>query len=673
MKSFLVKGIVFLLVLVTACKDSDEDNLSKGGSVVGKDFAIKSPNGLLEVNVSTGKKLTFDLNYGGTPMLAKSTIALQLGHGIIWGGGRELKGAKEETINESFSTSFYLKKTVTDKYNRLYLDFGDDFDVEFRVYDEGMAYRFISKRTDNYKIYGEQADFTFAENNQIYVAYAPQSSFSSNDKFNSSFEEMYTLTTVNGVIKDKLIMTPMLAVCGNGKKLCIAESDAVNYPGLFLSRNSNSDDVLNATFAAYPTSMEPSANYGSHYQIGGYAEYIADCNGARTFPWRVLCVAERDMDLLSNDMVYRLAAPSKITNTSWIKPGLATWDYWSWWDGRGEGAKTYDTYKHFIDFAASKGLPYYIIDSGWALNGSSLAEARPEIRLEELIEYGKQKGVGLILWGGAANFSDGDMEAICQQYSRMGIKGFKIDFWEYDNQRIMERFYKAAEVSAKYNLLMIYHGCPKPTGVERTYPNIVSYEAVKGMEFASTGFVGLRDMVDYVVTFPFIRQLAGPSDYTPGAMKNIPIGSQWSRRSCEGTRCQQLALFISIFSPLGTLCDGPTNYNNNQESIDFISKIPTVWEESVPLDAKIGQYIIIARKGHNGEWFVGGVNNKDARTVTVPLSFLTAGEYTMELMRDADDAALNAKHYVKEVKNVSNATSLTIKMAPGGGFAARIY
>ena len=372
-------------------------------------------------------------------------------------------------------------------------------------------------------------------------------------------------------------------------------------------------------------------------------------------------------------MVYRLAAPSKITNTSWIKPGLATWDYWSWWDGRGEGAKTYDTYKHFIDFAASKGLPYYIIDSGWALNGSSLAEARPEIRLEELIEYGKQKGVGLILWGGAANFSDGDMEAICQQYSRMGIKGFKIDFWEYDNQRIMERFYKAAEVSAKYNLLMIYHGCPKPSGVERTYPNIVSYEAVKGMEFASTGFVGLRDMVDYVVTFPFIRQLAGPSDYTPGAMKNIPIGSQWSRRSCEGTRCQQLALFISIFSPLGTLCDGPTNYNNNQESIDFISKIPTVWEESVPLDAKIGQYIIIARKGHNGEWFVGGVNNKDARTVTVPLAFLTAGEYTMELMRDADDAALNAKHYVKEVKNVSNATSLTIKMAPGGGFAARIY
>ena len=227
MKSFLVKGIVFLLVLVTACQDSDEDNLSKGGSVVGKDFAIKSPNGLLEVNVSTGKKLTFDLNYGGTPMLAKSTIALQLGHGIIWGGGRELKDAKEETINESFSTSFYLKKTVTDKYNRLYLDFGDDFDVEFRVYDEGMAYRFISKRTDNYKIYGEQADFTFAENNQIYVAYAPQSSFSSNDKFNSSFEEMYTLTTVNGVIKDKLIMTPMLAVCGNGKKLCIAESDAV--------------------------------------------------------------------------------------------------------------------------------------------------------------------------------------------------------------------------------------------------------------------------------------------------------------------------------------------------------------------------------------------------------------------------------------------------------------
>ena len=636
-------------------------------------YQVKSPDGRLLVTISTDKQITYSVKHDGLLMLLPSPISMQLDNGQIWGKEAKIAKVKKVSNNNIIESPFYQRKEVVDRYNGLILNCGKEFELEFRAYDEGMAYRFISKYEGTYKIINEQADFRFDRDYRSHLAYAPRGGADGNDRFNSSFEEMYTLTTVNGVIKDKLIMTPMLAVCGNGKKLCIAESDAVNYPGLFLSRNSNSDDVLNATFAAYPTSMEPSANYGSHYQVGGYAEYIADCNGARTFPWRVLCVAERDMDLLSNDMVYRLAAPSKITNTSWIKPGLATWDYWSWWDGRGEGAKTYDTYKHFIDFAASKGLPYYIIDSGWALNGSSLAEARPEIRLEELIEYGKQKGVGLILWGGAANFSDGDMEAICQQYSRMGIKGFKIDFWEYDNQRIMERFYKAAEVSAKYNLLMIYHGCPKPSGVERTYPNIVSYEAVKGMEFASTGFVGLRDMVDYVVTFPFIRQLAGPSDYTPGAMKNIPIGSQWSRRSCEGTRCQQLALFISIFSPLGTLCDGPTNYNNNQESIDFISKIPTVWEESVPLDAKIGQYIIIARKGHNGEWFVGGVNNKDARTVTVPLSFLTAGEYTMELMRDADDAALNAKHYVKEVKNVSNATSLTIKMAPGGGFAARIY
>ena len=636
-------------------------------------YQVKSPDGRLLVTISTDKQITYSVKHDGLLMLLPSPISMQLDNGQIWGKEAKIAKVKKVSNNNIIESPFYQRKEVVDRYNGLILNCGKEFELEFRAYDEGMAYRFISKYEGTYKIINEQADFRFDRDYRSHLAYAPRGGADGNDRFNSSFEEMYTLTTVNGVIKDKFIMSPMLAVCGNGKKLCIAESDAVNYPGLFLSRNSNSDDVLNATFAAYPTSMEPSANYGSHYQVGGYAEYIADCNGARTFPWRVLCVAERDMDLLSNDMVYRLAAPSKITNTSWIKPGLATWDYWSWWDGRGEGAKTYDTYKHFIDFAASKGLPYYIIDSGWALNGSSLAEARPEIRLEELIEYGKQKGVGLILWGGAANFSDGDMEAICQQYSRMGIKGFKIDFWEYDNQRIMERFYKAAEVSAKYNLLMIYHGCPKPSGVERTYPNIVSYEAVKGMEFASTGFVGLRDMVDYVVTFPFIRQLAGPSDYTPGAMKNIPIGSQWSRRSCEGTRCQQLALFISIFSPLGTLCDGPTNYNNNQESIDFISKIPTVWEESVPLDAKIGQYIIIARKGHNGEWFVGGVNNKDARTVTVPLSFLTAGEYTMELMRDADDAALNAKHYVKEVKNVSNATSLTIKMAPGGGFAARIY
>lgn len=638
-------------------------------------YQVKSPDKKLLVMISTDGQITYSVKYDGVLMMSPSPISMQLDNGMVWGKESKVISAKKVSGNKVIRSPFYQRKEVADCYNGLILNCGKEFDVEFRAYDEGMAYRFISKQEGSYKIVKEQADFKFNKDYRSYIAYAPHGGADAGDKFNSSFEEMYTETSLSGIAVDQLVMTPALVVGDDGKKMCIAESDVISYPGMFLTGAGSQPYILSGMYANYPEKMSPRSWNDAFFKMENYADYIAKCDGPRTFPWRILCIADNDAMLLSNDMVYRLATPSHIEDTSWIKPGLATWDYWNNWEGQGESGKTIEMYKKFIDFAASKGLAYYVMDSGWAKyegDGASMLKPRPEIHLEELVKYANAKGVGLILWGGSANFAANDMEEVCRYCAQIGIKGFKIDFWEYDNQRMMELLYKAAEITAKYKQLLIYHGCPKPVGLDRTFPNIMSYEAIKGMEYVSTGIVGAYDMIDYNVTFPFIRQVAGASDYTPGAMKNLPIGKLgWAPKASEGTRCQQIALFVTIFSPIGSLCDSPTSYYANKESVDFISRIPTTWDETIPMNGMIGQYIVMARQ-KDDKWFVGGVNNKQSRTITLDFSFLPIGDFQIEWMRDAKDADVNPENYIKEIVNIPSNRKLVVEMAQGGGFAGII-
>ena len=331
------------------------------------------------------------------------------------------------------------------------------------------------------------------------------------------------------------------------------------------------------------------------------------------------------------------------------------------------------TYKYYIDFAAEHGIEYVILDEGWAVNlQADMMQVIPEIDLQELVDYGKSKNVGIILWAGYWAFAR-DMENVVKHYSDMGVKGFKVDFLDRDDQEMVNFIYEASEVCAKYKMLVDFHGVFKPTGLQRTYPNVLNYEGVNGLEQLKWSPESY-DMVTYDVTIPFIRMIAGPMDYTQGAMRNAVKGNYRpvnSEPMSQGTRCRQLATYVIFESPFNMLCDAPSNYRREKECTEFISNIPTIWDETVSLDGKVSEYVAIARR-HGNDWYIGALTNWTPRELDLDLSFLGEGDYTLELFKDGINADRAARDYKKEVISVPTDRKLKIHMAPGGGYAARI-
>lgn len=371
-----------------------------------------------------------------------------------------------------------------------------------------------------------------------------------------------------------------------------------------------------------------------------------------------------------------MAAPSRVKDLSWIKPGKVAWEWWNDWNIEGvdfEAGINNDTYKAYIDFAASKGIEYVILDEGWAVNlKADLMQVVNEINLKELVDYAAQRNVGIILWAGYYAF-ERDMENVCRHYSEMGVKGFKVDFMDRDDQIMTDFNYRAAAMCAKYKLLLDLHGTSKPAGLNRTYPNVLNFEGVNGLEQLKWSPAS-HDQVKYDVMIPFIRQVAGPMDYTQGAMKNAVKGNYYpcySEPMSQGTRCRQLALYVILESPINMLCDAPSNYMREPESTDFIAAIPTVWDETRVLDAKMGEYIITARR-KGDVWYVGGITDWTSREMNVDLSFLPQGDYDVELFADGVNAHRKGTDYRKVTETLSSDKSLKIKMYPGGGFAAKI-
>ena len=640
-------------------------------SVSAKDFLVKSPDRNLICTVSVEDGLYYSLSYDGKSLIDDSRIALTLGDGSSWDGTHELVKASRKSVRSVIQAQFYTKSQVSDRYSSLLLDFGNDYDVEFRVYDEGVAWRFVTKRDKPFRILEETAQFNFAEDMPSLAANARFSH--KTDPWQCSFEAMYTSLDLSEFPSDKLYYSPVL-VKGENVRMVIAESDALGYPGMFLGRGEK-EHSLKASFSNYPEKMYPRKGHQTHY-IMEYAEDIARIDGPRNLPWRIICVGKNDADLLNNDMVYRLAAPSRVEDVSWIRPGTAVWDYWNNWNGVGKGGWTmkFEDYQKFIDVAAECGVPYYMLDGGWGTYRTDKMEWREPVRLPELVKYAADKGVGIVLWCGASLFSAHDMEALCKEYSEMGVAGFKIDFWDHDNQRMVERMEASAAMAAKYGLVVDFHGCSKPSGFNRTYPNVLTFEGVRGMEYKIIGY-GNYDMVTYNLQFPFIRSLAGPADLTPGAMVNRPLDAPVVKEEASiGTRCQQLALFHVTYSPFHCACDSPTRYaasEENRASLELIGDMPTVWDETSVLDAGIDSHIIIARRsGH--EWWVSGICGREPYSAEVKLDFLSGKDLNMEIFRDAEDADVSPEHYVREMRKVSRKDVLNVSMAPAGGFVARI-
>lgn len=639
-----------------------------------KKHILISPNEKLRVEISIGNRVSYTIQSEADTVISPSFISMKL-ENKIFGYKPTIKGTKRTCVSNTIQSPFYKRSQIKDNYNELRLIFKENFELVFRAYNEGMAYRFISTEKKDFLVIDEEAEFNLGYNSNAFVPYVRNNAKTYEGQFFNSFENVYSDITLNQWDKARLAFSPIVVTRKNGKKIAIAESDLISYPGMFLY-NPDQSLTLKGKFATYPLKEAQSKYNIVQMKVEERKNHIAECSGKRSFPWRIVIVANNDKELADNDMVYKLASPSKVNDVSWIKPGKVAWDWWNDLNLSGVDFKTginNETYKYYIDFASRNKIEYIILDDGWSVRGhNDLFQVVPEIDLKDLIAYATERNVGLILWAGYISFNK-NIEGVCKHYSELGIKGFKIDFMDRDDQPMVEFHTRVAEMAARHKLLIDFHGTYKPTGLNRTYPNVINFEAVHGLE--QLKFPTTVDQVTYDVTVPFIRQIAGPMDYTQGAMRNSTKDNfrpVFSEPISQGTRCRQLATYVIFESPLNMLCDSPTSYEKEQECTDFITSVPTVWDNTVVVDGKIGEFIVMARqKAEN--WYLGAMTNWDFRTLEVDLSFLQTGNYAAEVFKDGLNADKKASDYKKEIIQIGKERKLKISIAPGGGYVMKIY
>lgn len=634
---------------------------------------LKSPDGRLELRIWTEGQLSYSLHHKGDALLEKSPIGLVLANKTLGEDVRVSRVRKRSLVKENIVSPHYRFPSFKVTYNELDLKLKGDYGVVFRAYDEGVAYRFYTTSRTPLTIKDEVARLNFPENYDTYMAYSTVKP--GRDQYVMAFQNIYTEAKVMDVNTESIAFLPITLSCGDGVKMTLLESDLENYPGMFIKGDGKSNS-LQGTFAKYPTELK-SFPPRAMKRVVERADYIAKIEGTRSYPWRIWAVTEQDKDMPVNNLVYALASPNRIGDCSWIKTGKVAWDWWNDWGIYNVDFKAginMDTYKHYIDFAAENDIEFVVLDEGWYNPGKGdMLTVIPELNLEELVRYGKGKGVDLILWT-VFNVLDDQLEEACKKYSEMGISGFKVDFLDRDDQTAVEMAYRIAEMTAKYKLTLDLHGFYKPTGLNRTYPNIINFEAVFGMEEMKWSSVK-KDMMKYDVIMPYIRMMAGPVDYTPGAMRNASkkdFKDIYYNPMSQGTRCHQLAAYVVHDSPLTMLADNPTIYREEQECTDFIVSIPNKnIEDTRVLQGKMGESIVMARKS-GGNWYVGGMTDWNARTLTLDFDFLGEGTYEVTLFKDGVNADKQAEDYKKEVFTVTPASKKEIRLASGGGFAMSV-
>lgn len=637
------------------------------GAAQAQTYSLSSPDGKLKVDIQAGDALSFSLSDSGIPLLRDSKIGLNLeGRGEDYRVNRQLTGTKTETCD----VPFYRNPHFSTRYNLLSLYLKSGLEVEFRVYDDGMAYRFATPKMKGktYIVEGEQAAYRFAGSTRAWLPYStnprkPQA---------MAFQATYSDTTLTAQPADNLAFLPATVAVG-GDKVTVMESDLESYPGMFVKPDG---DGLQGWWAARPKAFDYYPWRVQKY-VTETEDYIARCTGSRTFPWRILAVSRDDREMPVNNLVCALASPNRIGDTSWIQPGLVCWDWWNDWGISGvdfEAGINMPTYKYYIDFAHKYGLPYIIMDEGWyAPRSGDMLTTIPDIQLPELVDYARERGVRIILWT-VFNVLDKDLENICRHYAEMGIAGFKVDFLDRDDQEGVEMVYRIAEACARHHLLLDLHGIYKPTGIWRTFPNIVNFESVFGMEEAKWTAHEGQDMPEYDVTFPFIRLQSGYTDFTPGGMRNATrkdFQPVYSNPMTMGTRCHQLAMYIVHDSPLTMLADNPTAYDREPDFTRFVASLPTTFDETSVLMGRVGEYIVTARRKGN-VWYVGGQTDWESRDLELP-SFLPAGNYTATLYADGLNADKVATDYtVRHLDTFDPKSPFAVHLASGGGFLLKL-
>ena len=634
-----------------------------------KNYTLSSPDGGLKVEISTGDGLSYRIMHENDTILSHSNIGLVLADGTLVGKSSRVTRERRKKIEDKVESPFYRFKEFVAVCNELDLKLQGGFGVTFRAYNDGVAYRFYTTVTSEVTVKDEVAEFNFP---QDYTAYLP---YTTNDKqpMAMAFQNVYDITPLSKA-QPKLAFLPVTVDCGS-VKLTLLESDLEAYPGMFV-QSQQGKYGLKGVFAPYPAKTDFYPWRKQEY-VTETTDFISRSRGSRSYPWRVLAITEKDTDMPVNNLVYALASPNRIGDTSWVKTGKVAWDWWNDWNLKGVPFKAginMDTYKYYIDFASRNGIEFIVLDEGWYdPKSGDMLTVIPELDLPELIAYGKSKGVEIVLWT-VFNVLDSQLEAACKKYADMGIKGFKVDFLDRDDQTAVEMVYRIAEMTARYKLILDLHGIYKPTGINRTYPHIINFESVFGMEEVKWTDIK-NNMPLYDVTFPYIRMMAGPVDYTPGAMRNATKAdwrAMYYTPASMGTRCHQLAAYIVHDSPFTMLCDAPTNYLNEQECVDFIASLPVEVDSTFIASGELGKYIVTVRK-KDVNWYIGGMTNWDERDVQLDFSFLPEGmSYTAVLFKDGVNANKQAEDYRKETIRIDKDSRLTLHLASGGGFAMKL-
>lgn len=633
-------------------------------------LTMKSPDGRTELSVNLDETVNYSVTHGGKLVLDKSAIGLKLSDGRMLGSKPKLASKKERSASEEVKSPFYRSSVIKAGYSELDIKLKDGLGILFRTYNQGVAYRFYTTFKNEITIADEVAQFNFDADYTAYLSHTTNT----NDQFAMAFQNIYEVKPLSQS-DSTLAFLPVTVDLTNGKKLTITESDLEAYPGMFV-RADQSAKALNGVFAPYPSKSDIHTWRYVQY-VTERDNYIARTAGKRVFPWRILAISDNDTEMPVNDLVYLLASPNRIGDYSWVKPGKVAWDWWNNWGVYGVDFQVginMDTYKHYVDFASRYGIEYVILDEGWydTQNGNMM-KVVPQLDLPELIAYGKSKGVGIVLWT-VFNVLDSQLDIACEHYSKMGAKGFKVDFLDRDDQTAVEMTYRIAEATAKHHLFLDLHGFYKPTGLNRTYPHIINFEGVFGMEEAKWSSID-KNMPQYDVTFPFIRMMAGPVDFTPGAMRNATHGDFrpiYSNPMSQGTRCHQLAMYVVHDSPLTMLCDAPTLYDLEPQYTAFVASIPVETDETKILAGEMGHYIVSARRKAT-TWHVGGMTNWGEREVKVDFSFLKPNQkYRATIMSDGVNAHRQASDYRVEELTVDSKSYISVSMVSGGGFVIRL-
>lgn len=641
-------------------------------------YTVVSPDKLITVKVETGKTLIWSVSRQGETLVAPSAIGLDIeGAKVQPGINPKVKKTTRRSVDASLTPVVPTKfSDVRDRYNELVLKMAGDYSVEFRVYDNGAAYRFVTSRPGEMTVNSETAEFNMADGTS---AYWP--TYAMRHNYMSSQESTFTRIPLDSITSSMTGYLPIYMQTAAGTRVVVTEASVYDYSNLFLEGTSS--DELKGVFPRLikeKRMKRPEEGWGSDRTevVLDLYPYIARTKGSRELPWRIVMVSPNDAKLLENYLAWQLSAPSVIGDASWVKPGRISWDWWSNLNLYGpdidfEAGVNTATYKKFIDFAAKHGFEYILLDEGWSAGTLDIKHYKPEVNVEEIIAYGREKGVGVVLWA-LWNPLALDIDGTFDIYEKWGAKGVKIDFMDRSDQEMVNFYDAVGRSAADHKLVVDFHGAYKPSGMQRKYPNILTFEGVLGNEYNKGEGTGWNATVtpDHTLMLPFIRNLAGPMDFTPGSVHNVTredYAGNWGHPMTLGTRANQAAMFVVYESPLQMICDSPSNYAAAPGYAEFLSQIPVTWDETVGIQAEIGDYLLMARR-HGDKWYIAAMNDWTPRDLELTLDFLPAGKWSMEAMADGRNAHRMATDHTLTTSTVSSGETLNLHLAPGGGWVA---